>query len=180
MTNFVAHNSRWRIALLTMVALGFVTGGLWMVGAFGDVPTSRRYSTSLTIALGWFAILFFGTAATYGVKNFFNTKTQLEVGPLGIRWTPWSNDLIPWSHITNVRTWSQQRQNYILLHLDDPSRFPGKGLAGKLARANKMMTGGDIAISVTGTDRSFGEAMDAVTSFRMSSSEPCQSSAFPS
>jgi hypothetical protein len=169
MTNFVAHNSRWRIALLTLVAVGFVAGGLWMVGAFGTVPTSRRYSASLTIALGWFTILFFGMAASYGVKKFFDNKPQLEVGPSGIRWTPWSDDLIPWSHITDVSAWSQQRQNYILLHLDDPSRFPGKGLAGKLARANKMMTGGDIAISVTATDRSFGEAMDAVARFRASS-----------
>ena len=141
-----------------------------MVGAFGDVPTSRRYSASLTIALGWFTILFFGMAASYGVSKFFDNKPQLEVGPSGIRWVPWSDDLIPWTNITSVSTWSQQRQKYILLHLDDPSRFPGKGLAGKLAQANKMMTGGDIAISVTGTDRSFGEAMDAIASFRTSSS----------
>jgi hypothetical protein len=169
MTNFVAYYSRWRIALFTLVMVGFIVVGLWSVRVLGDVPTPRRYSASLIVALGWFLVLFFGVVASCGVRSFFDSKPQLEVGPLGIRWAAWSDDFIPWSHITSVSTWSQHKTNYILLHLDDPSCFPGKGLAGKLARADKRMTGGDIAISVAGMDRSHTEAMDAIAHFRVSS-----------
>jgi hypothetical protein len=37
---------------------------------------------------------------------------------------------------------------------------------GALAGANRALTGGDISISLTGTDRKFAEALSAVERFR--------------
>jgi hypothetical protein len=168
MTSFVAHNSRWRIALLTLCCLGFVVGGLWMAGVLGDAPQSDRYPAFVFIGFGWLNVVIFGTCAGYGVKSFFDGAAQLEIGPAGIRWVPWSRDLIPWSQIKDVTTWSHKQQKYIVLHLDDPGRFPGRGLAGKSVRVDKMMTGGDIAFSMAPTDRSYSEAIAAIAAFRQS------------
>lgn len=166
MDRFVAHNSRWRVAGLILLSLGFMAAGLWMAGAFGAVPESRKFSPSVTVALGWFAFLFFGTCAWFGVKKLRDQGAQLEVGPEGILYAPWSDRLIPWSEIIDVTTWSMRQQQMIVLHLAHPEHFPGKGLAGRIAGANKALTGGDITISMTGTDRRFDETLAAITWFR--------------
>lgn len=141
-----------------------------MVGAFGNEPGSSPYPPAVTIVMGCLVILSAGVCGAYGVRSFLDTRAQLEVGPTGIRWAPWSNHVIPWSHITDVTTWSQNRQKHIVLHLADPSLFPGQGLAGKFTSANRRLTGGDIAINVTPTDRSYAEALEAIARFRSAAS----------
>ena len=170
MTNFLAYNSRWRVALLILASIAFVFLGLWMGGAFGDVPTSRHFSAGATIGVGWFCVLFFGLCAVAGTKKFFDDSVQLEVGPFGVRWSSWSDQTVPWSEITEVTTWSYMRQKAIILHMNDRARFPARGMTAKLAGANRMLTGGDIAISLTGTDRSYEEALEAIGRFRRAAS----------
>ena len=166
MGDFIAYNSRWRVTLIFLGAVGFVALGLWMVGAFGEVPSSRRRSAGYTMGIGWLCILFFGFCAVAIVKKFFDDRAQLRIGRSGIVWSPWSDQLIPWSEITDVTTWSYRGQKAIILHLDNPDRFPGRGLTAKLAGANRKLTGGDISISLTGTDRSHDDAIEAITHFR--------------
>jgi hypothetical protein len=166
MDDFVAHNSRWRGALLVLGSLAFVVLGLWMTGAFGEPPSSRRYPAPLMIGIGWFTVLFFGVCGVAWVKRLFDESPQLYIGPSGIRWSPWSDQLIPWSEITDVTTWRVKGQNVILLHLRNPGRFPGRGLGAMLAAANRKLSGGDISISLTGTDRSYDDAMSAIGRFR--------------
>ena len=139
--------------------------GLWMVGTFGEVPASRRHSAGYMIGLGWLCIIFFGFCAVVGAKRLFEERAQLLIGPNGIVWPPWSDQLIPWSEISDVTTWSYRGQSAIILHLKEPSRFPGRGLLSTLAGANRKLTGGDISISLTGTDRSYTDAMLAIEQF---------------
>ncbi len=166
MNAFVAYNSKWRIGLLIIVAIGFVTTGLWMIGAFGIVPRSERLGPAGTVFWGWASIVFFGPGALLLLRRLFDETEQVRIDASGIRWAKWSGELIPWSEITEVSTWSYKRQNCIVLHLREPSRFPGSGLAQALRSINKQLTGGDIAISMTGTDRSFKDAMAAIAQFR--------------
>ena len=166
MEGFVAHNSRWRVMIIVLGAVGFVCLGLWMVGTFGEVPASRRHSAGYMIGLGWLCIIFFGFCAIAGAKRLFNEKPQILIGPAGIVWTPWSEQLIPWSEISDVTTWSYRGQSAIILHLRESSRFPGRGLSQRLAGVNRKLTGGDIAISLTGTDRTYADAMSAIEQFR--------------
>lgn len=161
MDDFVAYPSPWRIALLILGSMGFVVLGLKMAGAFGLSPRSGNPSP-----VGWFSVIFFGFCAIMGMKMLFNTREQVRIGATGIRWTRWSDQLIPWSEIEKVTTWHYKGQKSIILHLRDPDLFPGRGILGRAAKANRLMTGGDIGITMIGTNRSFADAMAAIDRFR--------------
>jgi hypothetical protein len=166
MEDFIAYPSRMRLVLLGLGAAAFVVLGLWMAGIFGPPPDSDRYSASTIFALGWICVVFFGLCGGAAIKKLFDAGEQLRIGRSGIRSTPWSDQTIPWSEFTDVTTWSHKQQNMIILHLRDPARFPGRGIGAMLSGANRMLTGGDIWISMTATDRSFEEAMSAIARFR--------------
>lgn len=172
MPDFVAYSSRWRVTLLILAAAAFVGTGLWMAGVFGAPPGSRRYPAALMVAIGWFGVIFFGLCGVVAIKKLLDTGEQLRVGPSGICWTPWSDLTIPWSEITDVTGWEFRGQKTIVLHLRDPDRFPAKRPFAILAGANRALTGGDISISLAGTDRSFPEALAAIQRFRTRDSEP--------
>ena len=166
MEDFVAYPSRRRIALIGLGAVAFVAIGLWLIGAFGSPPVSRNHSAAVTSLAGWTCVVFFGLCGVISLKKLFDTGEQLRIGPTGVRSTPWSDQMIPWSEITDVTSWSYKRQKAMVLHLRNPKRFPGHGVAAKLASANRMLTGGDLSISLAATDRGFEEAMLAVARFR--------------
>ena len=164
--DFVAYPSRRRIALLVLGSTAFVAIGLWLAGAFGPAPVTTRYPVEVTIAIGWFSVAFFGLCGIGWTKRLFDTRECVRIGPAGIRWTYWSDETIPWSEIADVRTWSFKRQRSIILHLRDARRFPGRGIAAMMAGANRRMTGGDVCMTLTGTNRGFDEAMAAISRFR--------------
>lgn len=175
MEEFSAHYSRWRLALIFLSAVGFVAIGLQLAGVFGE-PTSlaqeprrRRLSHDETVLIGWLTVLFFGYCGIKIGAKFFDESVQLQVGRAGIRWIPWSAQLIPWSEIRDVTTWRYKGQATIVLHLRQADRFPGRGLAAKLSAANRKLTGGDISISLAGTNRSYSDAMEAIGYFRNAS-----------
>lgn len=166
MEDFVAYPSRWRIAVATLVAAGFVALGLWMLGAFGPPPPSRRYPAVAVVAVGWLCVAFFGLFGVFNARRMFDGNEELRIGPAGIRWTRWSDQTIPWSAVIDVTTWKYKGQRSIVLHLRDATRFPGKPLLALLARLNRPLTGGDIVISLTGTNRSFIDGLSAIERFR--------------
>lgn len=165
MDDFVAFTSPWRAALLILGAIAFVAGGLWMGGAFGAPPASSRYSPMLVLTIGWFSVAFFGLCGLVGLRRLFDRREQLRIGRAGIRSARWSDQTIPWSEIVDVTTWSYRGQKVIILHLRDPASFPGRGVAAILAGANRKLTGGDVSIALTGTDRSVDEALAAIAYF---------------
>jgi hypothetical protein len=166
MGEFAASSSRWRLGLVTLGAAGFVGLGLWMGGAFGPVHATVRHSQTYIFVLGWISVLFFGWCGLIGIRRFIDNAVQLEIGALGIRWFPWSDQIIPWSEITDVTTWTYKTQKMIVLHLRDVRRFPGNGRHALLSGLNHKLTGGDIVITLTGTNRSYDEAIQTIARFR--------------
>jgi hypothetical protein len=170
--SFVAYTSRWQCALFAFGSLAFVVVGLWMLGAFDAAPTPTiQYSHLKILIAGWIAVTVGPFAAIKWISKLFVTAEQLRIDAAGIRYSPWSDKTIPWSEVADVTTWSRNAQKRIVLHLRHPDNFPGKGLAGRLASASRKLTGGDVTITIllTGTDRSFDEAMSAITRYRRSS-----------
>ena len=137
-----------------------------MAGLLGPVPVSRRMDPEMTQFWGWFSILFFGLCAVAGAKLWWSNAERLHINNLGIRWVGWCDQTIPWDEITDVTEWRYKGTKSIVLHLRDPARFPRKVLRGLVDGANRALTGGDIVIMLTGTDRKFDEAMSAIVSFR--------------
>jgi hypothetical protein len=166
MDEFVAQNSRVRLALFLLGAIVLVWGGLLLIGAFGPLRISNRHSPEVMAAFGWFGIAFFGACAILIAKRLFEGGEALRIDRTGISFAAWSDQTIPWSEITDITEWSFRGQRSIILHLRDPARFPGKGVLGFAAKANRALTGGDVPISLTGTNRSFDEAVAAITRFR--------------
>ncbi len=166
MEDFVAYPSRWRLASGVLGAAAFVILGLWALGAFGPHPGSSRYSAEVVTAAGWFSIVFFGCCGAVAARKMFDKGEELRIGRLGIRWAPWSDLTIPWSEVVDVTTWNYRGQAAIVLHLRDAARFPRKPWLGLFAGLNSRLSGGDIAIMLTGTDRSFAEGLSAIERFR--------------
>lgn len=171
MDEFVAYPSRWRIALLTMLSFGFVVLGLGMIGAFGAPWVSPRRSLVVGMTVGWICITFFGACTFIIARRFFETGPLLRILSEGVWWKRWSDQIIPWSEISDVTIWQskgwlQKGHKCIILHLRDQAQFPRMRLMGWAGKANRALTGGDIAISLLGTDRSVSEAMAAIDHYR--------------
>ena len=166
MDEFIARVSPWRIVLLSGACLMFVVGGLWMAGIFGEPPPSRRFSPDMGVAIGWFIAAFFGLALFAIARKLFGEREILVLNTQGLRASQWSNQTIPWTEIEDVSTWSHRGSTSINLHLRNASLFPGSGLRGFLAGVNRRLTGGDIVIAMTSSDKSVGETLDAIQHFR--------------
>lgn len=142
--------------------------GLWMAGVLGSPPSTGRYSGAFIRVIGWAAVVFFGLSLVVSFRRLLSLREVLRVGYAGIRSTQWSDRVIPWGEIVDVTLWTHRGQTVIVLHLQDATRFPGRGLAGLMAPANRLMTGGDISISLTGANRTVDEALSAMAEFKPS------------
>lgn len=169
MDDFVAQASRSQTILLIMGSIALVVIGMWMIGSFGPPPAPNRYSPEIIYGMGWASIIFFACCGVAGIKKLFDASEQLRIGPAGILWNKWSDQIIPWTEISDVTEWNYQRQRFIILDLRNPEKFPNQGVSALLAKANQRLTGGDIALSLTGTNRTFEEAMAAIDRFRSDS-----------
>ena len=160
MFTFVARPSRVRQALILLVGIGFVLLGAWLAGLITPAyPPGREW-------IGWASMAFFGPISLLHVRRLFETDDIVRIGPSGIWYRLWSDDTIPWNQITKVGGWQHRHQRSLLLSLVDPDRFPSTTFLGRMASANRALTGGDIPISVLGTDRSFDELMAAVAEYQ--------------
>jgi hypothetical protein len=162
MTEFVARPSVAKLILLLLLAVGFVAAGLWMAGLGGVAPKPGKEW------VGWLSIIFFGACGVAIFFRLFDRDDQIRISSIGVYSKQWSPQTVPWSEIVNITIWEYKRLKSIILHLRDPSRFPSTTWQGKLAFGNRALTGGDIALNLTGTDRSVDEAMQAIDRFRSS------------
>ena len=167
MDEFVAYTSRWRTSLFVLGSIAFVALGIKMIGLVGQPPVSSRASPEMVMTWGWIIILFFGMCTIVIAKIWWTNGEQLRIGATGIRYLRWSDETIPWEEIIDVTEWKQKGTRSIILHLRNPSLFPGKGILGFAARANRALTGGDIGISLASTDRKHDDAMAAIARFRI-------------
>lgn len=154
--SFVARVSRWRTGLMVFGAAVFVAAGIFLVGIDEPGQTETRF-------WGWASIIFFGLAGLVWVRQLFRTEPVLEIDSNGILWRRWSDERIPWSAIVRADIKVLQRQKFLSLWLRDPEGYRSSRLLGKLARTNKAMGYGDIALNLSGTDQGFDAMIDVVS-----------------
>lgn len=123
----------------------------------------------LSRAIGVIGTVLFASLGVLVVIRFFDRGEQLRVSSDGIYYKQWSETVIPWDQIVGVTVWQYRRQRAIILHLTDPRRFPSTTVLGRLAGANRRLTGGDIAITLTPMDRGFDETLAVIEDYRATS-----------
>jgi hypothetical protein len=157
MPAFIATVSRRRTAPLVLGAILFVIVGVGML-------RDPRGGLFLTI-FGWAAILFFGLAGLVGVRQLFSSGPDTRIDGQGIWWRRWSDQRIPWDAIAALYPAGVGRTSLLCLTLVDRDAYPSTRVMGKFAGLNRASGFGDIAVGVTGTDRSFAELVEAVERF---------------
>lgn len=157
---FVAKPSISQNLQLLGAGAALILACAWLAGLLTtNYPTGREW-------IGWGGMGIFGLFTGIILVRAFDTQDMVRIGPSGIWYRDWSDDIIPWREITEVGVWRARGQKMILLSLVDPKRFPSSTLRGKAAAMDRALTGGDIAITLMGTDRSFDEAMAAIVEYR--------------
>lgn len=163
---FIARASKGKIALILLGGLAAAAACAFILLNPGEV---RDVSIGgIRIPIGWFAwagVGFLVLCIPPWLRQMFLAGPVIEVSSAGIRWRNWSEDLIPWSAIERLRITRIQRQSFVSVWLRDPDTYRSTTLAGRMARANKAMGFGDIAIGTMGTDRSFDEFASDVAFF---------------
>ena len=147
-------------------SLAFVTAGIWIAGGFGEAPEPGREW------VGWLSILFFGACGLVIGGRLFDDDVQIRISGSGIYSRQWSEQTIPWGAVTEVSVWRFKRNKFLILHLVRPEHYPPTTFSAKMAKANRTLTGGDIAIDLTGMDCSFDEASVAIEYYRTASQRP--------
>lgn len=155
---FVARVSRWRSGLLVLGSLVFIAAGVFVLGIHDPERPMLPF-------WGWAGIIFASLTAVAWTRQLFQTEPVLEIDGQGILYRRWSDDRIPWSAIARAEIGLIRRQKFLSLWLRDPDRYQSTRLLGKVAKGNKLMGFGDIALNLTGTDQSFESMLRAVERF---------------
>jgi len=142
---------------MVFASLGFVALGLFLTGVLDGKPKPPFPWA------GWIGIAFFGPAAFILARRLFDREPQLIVDERGIYSKHWSSKAVPWNEIQRIVHASVQRQHFLCVFLTNPDRHPPETFMGQAMRANRALGFGDLAISVTGTNRSFDELCRAVS-----------------
>lgn len=183
MDEFVARTQPLKVVLGMFIALGFVAIGLWMTGILGKpvarpvvspddltiypLPTSSsRYPDWLVVTVGWACIVLFGGISVIGAIRLTNPADHLRVNRMGLLVPSYTDKTIAWSDIVDITTWSHRGQRSLVIKLRDPSRFERKPWRRALDSLNRGLTGGDIGLSMTGTNRTLKQALEAIETMR--------------
>lgn len=102
-----------------------------------------------------------------GLSQLFRSGPDIRIDERGIWWRRWSDQRIPWSAITALYPASVGRTSFLFLKLADRDAYPSTRVLRKFAGLNRASGFGDIAVGVTGTDRSFAELIEAVERFAL-------------
>jgi hypothetical protein len=107
------HASPARLAAPALVCAAFAALGVALI--LGYVPTDRSWIGQL---IGWPALIF-GLACTISMARLALAQDPIvTVGPLGVRDTRLSSDLIPWAAITDLLAASWPPPPFLLLRID--------------------------------------------------------------
>lgn len=178
MNDFVARSQPFKILLGILICLGFVAAGLWMTGIF-NAPAAppppandliifplperaSRYPDGFIVVVGWICVLFFGALVMKAATRLTGPNEILRINRTGIQVPAFCDRIIVWADIAEITTWSHQGQKALVLRLHNPEEYPRTGFQRFWDGLNKSIAGGDIGISMTGTDRTLKQALEAI------------------
>lgn len=163
---FEARYSPVRSVLMGLGALGFVAIGLWMIGAFGDIPCDGRLIPAEAIPyIGWMGILFFGPLATLHFARASVPGTAVRVDANGMMMAGCGEEVIPWDDFTSLSSRDIMGTQYLLLDVVD-QRFATFSLFKKfLWKINEPFIGQSGWLVINNTNRKHNELVEAICHF---------------
>lgn len=162
---YVANYSRMRLVLLGLASVGFVIGGLWMAGLFGEVPASRRLGPEMTQLVGWVAVVFFGFCGFVIVRQFLRAGEAFRIDAGGITHGQAVRQSFTWNEITKLQPVRMGNQQMVCYEVVQHRLDQIGGIRAKLAAANRKMTGCSFALALSGTDAKMDQVVDALERF---------------
>lgn len=131
-----------------------VLGSLLMAGLCGAVlwPLFRE-PNAFERAVLWIGLVFFGGGgALVSLQGLDIIRPVITLSPQGFTATRVASEVVPWSAVLGVRTWSYAGSTLIVVKITDEAwRGAGISLTARLTRAANRWLGIDgLAISVMG------------------------------
>ncbi|WP_416356622.1 hypothetical protein ACLNGM_22190 [Aureimonas phyllosphaerae] len=140
--DFVARGSRG-ILLFCMAAVFLCCGVcLHWLGAFGPIPFAEAPQDVLERGVITVGALIFGGSGLVCFVEMFRPPRELNIGPQGVYWSDWAEEVIPWSEITRVAVRDKDQSRWFVLQLRDGSIFQNLYPRGRwrrlISRANRV------------------------------------------
>ncbi len=166
----VVPTSKTKALLLLILAVGFVSLGVWFLSLDPETIEARdRYNNPTFIyGLGWVTIVFFGTAALASCWRLMSAKPGLKLDKEGVTIFLMSKDMfVPWQDVSGLSAFEIQRNKMLVLNLKDPQKYiENRGALGRsVARANYRLCGSPIAISSSAVKLNFLELQELIESY---------------
>ena len=116
MEAITVSSSKFKYALLLVIALSFVVGGALIIvrGEPGDVW------------LGWACVVFFGTGIPIFSWQLLDSRPRLVLDDQGVLDRTLGVGVIPWTEITGAELKSIQGNHFVCLQLRNPDRWLGQ------------------------------------------------------
>ncbi|MBV8660269.1 MAG: hypothetical protein JO142_20820 [Burkholderiales bacterium] len=131
MNPVVIQSSRGKYVLLSITAIGFVIGGVFIVS----------HAKADDVWVGWMNIVFFGACVPIFVWQLIDSRPRLVINHEGIMDRTLGVGVIPWSEITGAHLRSIQGVCFICLDVRDQEKWVQKlsPVKRSLVSANKAL-----------------------------------------
>jgi hypothetical protein len=153
--------SKVKLALLLLLALGFVALGIWFVlspSTFGHFEPRK----TLVFITGIASIVFFGACAFVILRKLPDSKPGLVLNEDGYADSSSgvAGGLVKWKDITGIRLLTISNQHLLMIHVRNPEeyieRVQGK-FKKRMMKLNYKMYGSPLSLSASGLKCSFDE-----------------------
>ena len=150
--------SPWRMLGIIAIGVGFVATSLFI--AWEENIVFKIIGTS--------GVLFFGLVTAIAIWRLLTELGPVvTVSPTGVRDTRVAAELVPWSAITGVSTWSAFDQPTIVLHMDpEAERRLTLSLVTRFTRRANAAIGADgLCIASQGLKMRHDALLDTITAY---------------
>ena len=155
---FEARPSRRRLVLLLFGCIALIAASVFIL-LYPERITRFRPIAWPAALIG---IPFFTLGLVICGRMMMSRSAQVRIDGSGIYWSRWRPEPVPFSAIADAWPLEIANQKMLCLSLKEPESYPvSSRILRATAKANRSMGAGDIAISMTGLDRSSDELFSA-------------------
>jgi hypothetical protein len=152
------RQSPWEMLKMLAIGIGFVATSVFIY----------YQGSVLYIVIGIFGIVFFGALTLFVLWRLLTQMGPVvTVSPAGVRDKRIAADMVPWSAITDISTWSAYNQPAIVLAVrpEVEKRLRLSLMARVTRRANASLGADGLAIASQGLGMGHDELLDTLTAY---------------